>query len=90
MDHLLTFELLKDLKQIEIHGDAEGLRLLARILDRLADQSEAGGQDHDHLKSSEWAGWELTTDLQSKDDSTQAIHHVKVLAWPNAKGQENA
>ena len=53
-DPLLTFELSKDRGELVIHGDAAGLRYLARIFSRLADHAASGRSEHDHLMTQEF------------------------------------
>jgi hypothetical protein len=83
-DHLLTFELSKGHDELFIHGDAAGLRKLARIALRLAEQAEAGKREHDHLMTEEWAGHELSSVRQ--DPTTLLINQVTIRGWPTQGG----
>ena len=79
---LLTFELDRNNEQIFIHGDAEGLRALAKVLSRLAEKAELGRTDHDHLMTEEWSGNELSSTAQGKE--TKLIHHVKIYGMKSS------
>jgi hypothetical protein len=83
-DHLLTFELSKDGDELFIHGDATGLRYLARVASRLAEHAEAGTREHDHLMTEEWAGHELSSVAQ--DPATSLINQVTIRGWPTKGG----
>ena len=48
---LLTFEVVGD-GELEIHGNAEGLRDLIRSLTRVLETGQ-----HDHLMTPTWGGW---------------------------------
>jgi hypothetical protein len=76
--HLLTFVRTKE-SELVLHADAQGLSLLISALQSLKEKTEAGGSDHDHLKTSAWAGTELTESRGS--ESGELIHHLKVYAW---------
>ena len=80
---LLTFELSKDGEELHIHGNAEGLRALMKVLDRLKAQAEAGTQAHDHLMTEAWAGTELSGRTQGSE--TRLVNKVDVHAWPEKK-----
>jgi hypothetical protein len=83
-DHLLTFELSKDGDELCIHGDAAGLRYLARIVLRLADYAEGGRKDHNHLMTAAWAGHELSS--VAKDSSAVLLNKVTIHGWPTQGG----
>jgi hypothetical protein len=80
-DPLLTFELSKDRDELAIHGDAAGLRYLARVLSRLADHADAGRREHDHLMTEEWAGHELSSQL--RDPKALLLNKVTIRGWPS-------
>ena len=46
--HMLTFEIVSDCEEIEIHGDEKGLKNLIFYLQRLLD-SKKSAPNHDHL-----------------------------------------
>jgi len=79
-DHLLTFELSKDKDELFVHGDAQGLRFLAKNLIQLADHADLGQYDHTHLMTEDWGGLELSNISQSQDSSL--LNHVKLYGWP--------
>ncbi len=81
-DHLLTFELSANGLDLNIHGDAKGLELLARVATRLAARANAGAPDHDHLATEAWAGTELSAEPQSSE--SQLLNQVTIRAWPTS------
>ena len=74
----LTFELSPAGDEVEIHGDAAGLRRLAETLRRLAGSRLS---DHEHLATPEWAGDELSSEKQSLDNDTRVINQVTIRCW---------
>jgi hypothetical protein len=83
-DHLLTFELSKGRDELFIHGNAGGLRYLARVALRLAEQAEGGKSEHDHMMTEEWAGHELSSVRQ--DPTASLINQVTIRGWPTRGG----
>jgi hypothetical protein len=83
-DYLLTFKLGKDRSELFIHGDAAGLRYLARLATRLAEHAEAGRREHDHLITEEWAGHELSSVPQ--DPAASLLNQVTIRGWPRPRG----
>lgn len=79
-DPLLTFELNKERDVLVIHGDAAGLRYLARVVSRLADHADSGRSEHDHLMTAEWAGHELSSRL--RDPKALLLNKVTIRGWP--------
>jgi hypothetical protein len=57
----ISFELVDDGKELDIHGDPAGLRRLAGILERLASLPKS---DHEHLMTPEWAGDDSVSEPQ--------------------------
>ena len=82
MEAFLTYELSKDGGELFIHGDHAGLRFLAAKLTRLAEKTDVGLADHEHLMTDEWSGKKLSTNVQGVD--TKFLNHVKVIARPKA------
>ena len=71
---LLTFELKKDGDEIELHGNAQGLRhLISRI------EAALKNRDHEHLMTAEWGGNDLSDEKQGEEN--ELIHHVKLMFW---------
>jgi len=81
---MLTFELTDDRSRVEVHGDREGLLLLAQTLFDLAGKSSP---DHVHLMTSEWGGSGLTSIRQGL--SNGLINQVKLFIWPKQRKSEN-
>jgi hypothetical protein len=76
---MLTFEYMKEEEAVFIHADPNGLRKLAEELIKLAQTVEANDNDHLHLLTEEWGGYELDSESQSKDGII--INHVKIYGW---------
>ncbi len=73
-DYMLTFEISKDSDEIEIHLDSAGLSVLIETLQNLRKKS----RDHSHLMTEEWAGDELSSDLQG---GGSLINKVTIHKW---------
>jgi hypothetical protein len=86
-DHLLTFELEKDGDELLIHADIAGLRFLASVLTRLAQDAEAGRKEHTHLMTEDWSGHELSSVAQGAE--TSLLHQVTIHGWPTKEGVRN-
>lgn len=71
---MLTFEIV-DESEIEIHGDAEGLRALADRISRLL----ARNLDHDHLMTPSWGGSELSEEPQNR--KAELVNMVTIHRW---------
>ena len=78
-DYMLTFELDRDSDALAIHGDPQGLRALAHHLLLLADSANL--PSHEHLRTVEWGGSELTSESQGG----KLLNHVKVMCWQGTK-----
>lgn len=75
---MLTFELTQDNKEIEIHGDEEGLSELIEIVSRVVKSS-----GHDHLMTPAWGGSELTQDKQGQTNTL--VNKVTVRIWKSTQ-----
>tara|TARA_R110000868_G_scaffold368973_1_gene632215 strand:- start:2025 stop:2252 length:228 start_codon:yes stop_codon:yes gene_type:complete len=73
---MLTFESNDDSEQVEVHGDKEGLLMLAKILTDMAEKGESGSRN---LMTKDWGGGELSNDKQRLDNTLW--HHVKIFFW---------
>jgi hypothetical protein len=81
---LLTFELGPEKDQVFIHGDPAGLRRLAALLNKLADQADRGEYPHDHLMTEAWGGHGLSGEAQEKN--AECLNHVKIYGWSDNRG----
>jgi hypothetical protein len=81
---VLAFEWDAEAEMVVISGDGEGLRSLARTLERLAARADAGQLDHDHLMSEAWGGHELT-EYSGSDNPASPVHHVKIYGAPASR-----
>lgn len=68
---------------VTLHGDQAGLELLRDRLTALLDRLAAGECDHAHLRSPDWAGFELTTTMLDgeRHQGHSPVHHLEVFAW---------
>lgn len=80
-DQCVSFELDSSKEQVFIHGSAEALRAFARRLDAIAEHTERTGHSHDHLATEEWAGNELSSDLQGGTMGHVLVNQVNVYGW---------
>lgn len=68
---------------VTIHADRDGLLALRARLDSLLAKLDRDASDHEHLRSVEWAGFELSTSMLASERANghQAVHHVEIYAW---------
>lgn len=68
---------------VTIHADKEGLLALRARLDLLLAKLDRHDSDHEHLRSADWAGFELTTSMLASERAHghQTVHHVEIHAW---------
>lgn len=84
MEHELTFEWDEEDEALEIHGNREGLKYLA---DRLILLAERPGQDHEHLMTEAWGGWEISAEANNSEATK--INHVRLFKWPDDSPSQN-
>lgn len=82
-NHLLSVVTDPEGDVVHIHGDRAGLEYLRRAIDRLLQNLAEGKPDHDHFRSADWAGYELTTSMlpSEKEAGCKTVHHVKIFSW---------
>ena len=85
--HMLTFEVVSDCEEIEIHGDEKGLKNLIFYLQRLLD-SKKSAPNHDHLMTPSWAGTELTE--VKIGESNKLINKATIYLWPCIESNKSA
>lgn len=73
---ILTFELSRDMKTLNVHLDKNGIISLQNILDDLKNNSKT---DHVHLMSHSYGGEELSEEKQS--ESSILLNNVKIHYW---------
>ena len=77
---------------VTIHADKDGLLALhARLSVPLA-KLDNDASDDEHLRSAEWAGYELSTSMPASEraDGYQSVHHIKIYAWtPERKARDS-
>ncbi len=68
---------------VKIHTDLSGLIKLRATIDGLISSIEKGECDHAHLRSEDWAGFELTTSMldSDKSKSSNQVHNLEIMAW---------
>ena len=82
-EHLLSVVTDPEGDVVYVHGDRAGLEYLRRAIDRLLQNLAEGKTDHDHFRSPDWAGSELTTSMlpSEKEAGCKTVHHVKIYSW---------
>lgn len=82
-DYLLSVTSASSGDTVTIHADKEGLLALRARLDVLLAKLNRGASDHEHLRSAEWAGFELSTSMLASERAQghQTVHHVEIYAW---------
>lgn len=82
-EHLLSILTNSEGDVVYIHGDRTGLEYLRTVIDRLLQKLAEGETDHDHFRSPDWAGWELTTSMLTteKEAGCKTVHHMKICSW---------
>jgi hypothetical protein len=68
---------------VTIHADRQGLEFLRSRLDALLESLDDGACDHEHFRSSDWAGFELTTSMLASERQAahRSVHHLQVFVW---------
>ena len=82
-NYLLSVTSASEGDTVTIHVDAQGLLVLRDRLDALLAKLDRDASDHEHLRSAEWAGFELTTSMLDSErmHGHQTVHHVEIYAW---------
>lgn len=80
---LLSVVTNSDGDTVYLHADLSGLRELRSSINRLINALEKGECEHDHFRSEDWAGYELTTSMleTEKQKGYKQVHHIKLYAW---------
>jgi hypothetical protein len=85
-DDLLTFELGLDKEHLFIHGDASGLRRLAKLLNEVADATDRGELPHEYLQTDNWGGYGLSAEAQ--DSCSECLNSVMIYGWTDREGSK--
>ncbi|MDK6078809.1 Imm32 family immunity protein [Massilia varians] len=82
-NYLLSVTSTRSGDAVTVHVDKEGLLALRARLDVLLAKLDGDASDHEHLRSAEWAGFELTTSMLASERTHghQTVHHVEIYAW---------
>jgi hypothetical protein len=88
---LLSLVTTPDGHTVHLHGDLVGLQLLHRRIGHLIDRLSREECDHDHFRSPDWAGWDLSTSMLQSEKAAECeqVHHLKVFAWTNEWKEKN-
>jgi len=79
---LLSFATSNDGDRISVHVDKAGLELLISELEWLKSKLDQDKCDHTHLRSTDWAGDELSTSkLKNQEGEDHIVHEVKICGW---------
>ena len=73
----LTVELEENGTIVAIHGNELGLRAPLKAIGKLIVNTKAGACEHDHLKTHEWGG----TELSSQPQGGTLVNHLKLYCW---------
>lgn len=76
-EYLLSFEQDDHKDVLNIHTDLSGLEHLIGELMVLLRSAEKGKNDHTHLMTEEYGGYELS----SENKGGEIINHVKIYCW---------
>ncbi len=82
-EYLFSVVSESDCAEVYMHLDEDGLTELINILTCLRKNVVEGKCDHDHLFTTDWAGWELSNSMmddEMKQNCVQ-VHHLKIYAW---------
>lgn len=85
-DDLLSFELSPDREQLYIHGDAAGLRRLAKVLNELADATDRGELPEECLRTDNWGGYGLSAETQ--EPYGECVNLVSIYGWSGMAGSK--
>jgi hypothetical protein len=66
---------------VHLHGDAAGLDTLIAKLSHIRAQIDQGICEHDHLKSADWGGDELSTKNGISAEGHTLVQHLKLFGW---------
>jgi len=85
-EYLLSVTAAPTCDVVTIHGDRAGLAVLRDRIDALLARLDREECDHAHLRTSEWAGFELTTSMLDNERASghSTVHHLELLAWTTA------
>lgn len=80
---LLSATTTPDGDVVYIHADLSGLKKLQETINSMIENLESDTCDHDHLRSEDWAGYELTTTMLEYErlNKCKQVHHIKLYAW---------
>jgi hypothetical protein len=81
--YLLSVTTAKSGDVVTIHGDRAGLAVLRDRVNELLVKLEREECDHEHLRSPDWAGSELTTTMlaDERQSGHSTVHHLELFAW---------
>lgn len=82
-DHLLSLATAPGGDVVYVHADRAGLEFLRDSINELLGKLAKGQSDHDHFRSADWGGWDLTTTMlaSERDGGCRTVHHVKLYSW---------
>jgi hypothetical protein len=85
-DDRLSFELTPDKERLLIHGDASGLRRLAKLLNELADATDRGEVPEGRLRTDNWGEYALSAETQ--EPYGECVNHVMIYGWADREGSK--
>ena len=80
---LLSFVTDSSGSVVSVHADLSGLKKLKDSVELMISKLESNECDNDHLRTEDWAGYELTASMlkSEKESGCNQVHHVKIYAW---------
>lgn len=82
-EFLLTFELNEQKNVLDIHTNLNGLENLIDELTKLLKSAEKGVNDHTHLMTEDWAGYQLSSESQGGE----ILNQVTIYCWNENKNR---
>jgi hypothetical protein len=81
--HLLSVTSGPDGDCVTLHADIAGLEYLRSKIDQLLEKLKVGHCDHEHLRTVDWAGGELSNSMldTERQKGHQVVHQVELLVW---------
>lgn len=82
-EYLLSVTAAKNGDIVTIHCDRAGLEVLRDRINELIVKLAHDECDHEHLRSPDWAGAELTTTMlaDERQSGHSVVHHLELFGW---------
>lgn len=82
-EYLLSVTAAASCDVVTIHGDRTGLVVLRDRINELLAKLDLDECDHEHLRTPDWAGFELSTSMLDGEriSGHSTVHHLQLFAW---------